>query len=304
MSLDENQTLSRGNLKELARKVEHEQAFYLRMIQQHFRPGVRWLDAGCGHSLIPKWLRDAQEIEKRLLAEAAMIVGADIDVPSLSAPSPIRRVACDLSLLAFPNETFDLVTCNMVVEHIAEPQKIFSEFFRVLRPGGIVVILTPNLYHFVNIVSLSTPFWFHQWVLKKLGQRPPEDVFPTLYKCNTQRAMQDGLRRVGFSTQTVHMLPGRPRLVKFKLLFYPEYLFYLFSLRFVQLRETLCAVAQKPPSTSDGSIHLAESPLGKVCDGQEACDSADTHEKNLDKIPSKRTMQIDSALRTVKRDEL
>jgi hypothetical protein len=52
--------------------------------------------------------------------------GADIDAPSLSTPSSIIRIACDLSSSAFANEVFDLITCNMVVEHISEPQKMFG----------------------------------------------------------------------------------------------------------------------------------------------------------------------------------
>jgi ubiquinone/menaquinone biosynthesis C-methylase UbiE len=249
----------RASLIELAGKVEHEQHFYLRMLEENFRPGMRWLDAGCGHSLIANWLRGAAETELRFLREAEMIVGVDIDAPSLAAPSPIRRIACDLSSLAFADATFDLVTCNMVVEHISKPQNAFSEFFRVLRPGGIVVILTPNLYHFVNVISRLTPFWFHKWVLERLNVRPSEDVFPTLYKCNTQRAMQNCLSRVGFSSYTVHMIPGRPRLANFGPLFNIEFLFYRLSLHFAQLRETLCAVAQKPIGISGQADRFARS---------------------------------------------
>ena len=237
-----------GKLRKFAKNAEHEQHFYLRMLRQHFRPGMRWLDAGCGHSLIPQWMQGADEIEQKFLAEAQSIVGADVDAQSLSSPSSIRRIACDLEALAFENETFDFITCNMVVEHLAAPMRVFREYFRALRTGGVVIILTPNLYHWANIVSLLTPFWFHSWILKKLFNCEPEDVFPTRYRCNTKKAMQKMLRTAGFSSVTVHMIPGRPRLVDFGPLFYPEYLFYRLSCRFPQLREVLCAVAQKSPA--------------------------------------------------------
>jgi hypothetical protein len=74
MFMSEKRTASGRNLREPAGKFAHEQHFYVRMLKQHFRPGMRWLDAGCGHSLIPKWLRSALEKEPRCLKEAEMIV--------------------------------------------------------------------------------------------------------------------------------------------------------------------------------------------------------------------------------------
>jgi SAM-dependent methyltransferase len=238
-------------LRARARQEEHEQQFYTRMLQQYFRPGIHWLDAGCGHSLIAKWLRDADQIEQKFLDEAKIIVGIDIDIPSLAVPSRILRVAGYLENLAFANETFDLITCNMVVEHLLAPKKVFAEFFRVLRPGGLVIILTPNLYHWANIVSMLTPLWFHRQILKKWWNREPEDVFPTLYRANSERNLGRLLRASGFSDTTVHMVPGRQRLTEFGPLFYPEYFLFQVGRRFKNLREILCAIARKMPSAID-----------------------------------------------------
>ena len=245
----------RESLKESAGRSEHEQQFYLRTLCEVFRPVICWLDAGCGRTLIQKWIRDADQIELKFIRDARMVVGVDIDAPSLSE-SPIPRIACDLSSLAFRSESFDLITCNMVVEHLAEPHRVFSEFFRLLRPGGKAVILTPNLYHLANIVSRLSPFWFHKWVLEKLSERADEDIFPTLYRCNTERSLRNSLQKAGFAKPTVHLVPGRQRLLNFGLLFYLEYAFYQLSLRFGQLREILCVIAQKP-GLGDAAVSLS-----------------------------------------------
>src|ERR1700719_2087127 len=238
---EKKQSSGVSSLRARARQEEHEQHFYVRMLQRHFRPGMRWLDAGCGHSLIPA-VKGGRHIEQNFLAEAEMIVGADVDIPSLTAYSPIRRVACRLEHLGFRDHAFDLITCNMVVEHLVAPAEVLSEFFRVLRPAGIVIILTPNIYHWANIISMLTPLSFHRLVSKKLWDQKPEDVFPTLYRCNTKSSIQRSLRTAGFSNVEVQMVPGRQRLIEFGPLFYPEYLWYRLSSRFVNLRELLCAV--------------------------------------------------------------
>ena len=237
---------ARPGIRQRARQAEHEQHFYLRMLQASSYPNIRWLDAGCGHTLIQSWLRDSAHIEREFLSQAAILVGADADWKSLVRDSPIRRVACDLESLAFPNSYFDLITCNMVVEHLKQPSLVFAEFFRVLRSGGKVLILTPNVYHWVNAVSRFTPYSLHKAINRVLLGVDPDDVFPTLYRCNSESSLRSSLKRTGFSTVAIHNLPGRPRLVNLGPLFYPEYLFYRLSLRFSQLREVLCAVAEKP----------------------------------------------------------
>jgi ubiquinone/menaquinone biosynthesis C-methylase UbiE len=228
--------------------AEHEQHFYLRMIQRYFRPGIRWLDAGCGHSLVPKWVRGAKEIEHQFLTQAELVIGVDKDPWSLAAPAEIQRFACDLERLAFPGSTFDLITCNMVVEHLSRPDVAFQEFFRVLKSDGTVIILTPNLYHWANLVSRLTPYWFHRTMLRTLWGADTNDVFPTKYRCNTEKVLRKTLLSAGFSQVTAHLVPGRPRLVRFGPLVYIEWLLYYgWSLKFPHLREILCAVARKSP---------------------------------------------------------
>jgi len=45
----------------------------------------------------------------------------------------------------FAARTFDVVTCWHVIEHAADPRRVIEEIHRVLRPGGWLVLATPNL---------------------------------------------------------------------------------------------------------------------------------------------------------------
>lgn len=48
--------------------------------------------------------------------------------------------------LPFADNVFDVVLCTEVLEHIPEPQKTLSEFFRVLKPTGHVILSVPFIY--------------------------------------------------------------------------------------------------------------------------------------------------------------
>jgi 2-polyprenyl-3-methyl-5-hydroxy-6-metoxy-1,4-benzoquinol methylase len=81
-------------------------------------------------------------------------------------------VACDLephyqgalqldanSRLPLPDGEFDLVWCSEVIEHLLDPRFTVGEFLRVLKPGGVLVMTTPNqgFWLFRLIEALGVP---------------------------------------------------------------------------------------------------------------------------------------------------
>jgi ubiquinone/menaquinone biosynthesis C-methylase UbiE len=233
---------------------ENEQYAYFREVRRHVRRGIKWLDAGCGHTLVPGWMKQASALEAELLSAPGLIVGTDLDLVSLHKPSTIQRCCCDIQKLAFRAESFDLITCNMVMEHVENPETAFREFHRVLKPGGTLIVHTPNVLNWGNFVAKITPRRFHDFVRKRASGSDPDDVFATLYRANTPQTLKLSLTGAGFETVDVQLLPGRPHMSGFGPLIYLECLMYRLSLKFPQIREILCATASKRQT----ELHVAE----------------------------------------------
>jgi SAM-dependent methyltransferase len=110
------------------------------LLGERLRDGGRVLDAGCGTGGYLRWL-----LEEGSFAEAAGIdlASSAIDYARTRVPEADLRVA-PLSQLPFPDESFDLVVTNDVLQHVdeAELDKSLAELRRVLRPDGTLLVRT------------------------------------------------------------------------------------------------------------------------------------------------------------------
>ncbi len=57
--------------------------------------------------------------------------------------SPIVDVKADILDLPFEDESFDIIFCNHVLEHIEDDAKAMSELYRVMKPGGWGILQVP-----------------------------------------------------------------------------------------------------------------------------------------------------------------
>jgi 2-polyprenyl-3-methyl-5-hydroxy-6-metoxy-1,4-benzoquinol methylase len=75
------------------------------------------------------------------------VTGADIDLrQSAGLPGEINRCQCNLNaVLPLPGARFDLVTCLEGIEHVENHFLLLRELSRVLKPGGHLIISTPNI---------------------------------------------------------------------------------------------------------------------------------------------------------------
>ena len=84
--------------------------------------------------------------EDWLASHCKSLVGMDV---SLTSNRNIKSlVRGSLYNLPFADGSLDLITCRMVVEHLAQPRNAFAEVARCLRPGGAIVVITPNLHNY------------------------------------------------------------------------------------------------------------------------------------------------------------
>ncbi|HEX3731247.1 MAG TPA: methyltransferase domain-containing protein, partial [Opitutaceae bacterium] len=128
------------------RSLESHGGFFAGYLEQ----GLTVLDCGCGPGSIT--LGIARKVAP------GRVIGIDF------GPSQIERanraaqeaglanvqfVPASCYALSFPDGTFDRVFSHALVEHLAEPAKAFSEFHRVLKPGGYVGVCSPDWDGFI-----------------------------------------------------------------------------------------------------------------------------------------------------------
>lgn len=73
------------------------------------------------------------------------------------APADVRMSVFDVERDVFPHDdaSFDVVTCLEVLEHLAvDPMRMMAEVNRVLKPGGVFVLSTPNAIRCSNVVNI------------------------------------------------------------------------------------------------------------------------------------------------------
>lgn len=57
--------------------------------------------------------------------------------------SPLAKVKMDIHKIPFPDNTFDVVLCNHVLEHVADDRVALRDIFRVMKPGGFAILQVP-----------------------------------------------------------------------------------------------------------------------------------------------------------------
>ena len=90
----------------------------------------------------PKILHVAPEYAlMTYLSSVSDYVGADIDPEGYKAHGEV--VYCDITDIGFRDNTFDLIVCCHVLEHVPRDDLAISELYRVLKPGSVAILQVP-----------------------------------------------------------------------------------------------------------------------------------------------------------------
>jgi SAM-dependent methyltransferase len=183
---------------------------WLEMIHSDNASSAVVLNAGCG--------RGKDGIDYRAFSVHA--IGIDLDMAALRENSEIDDVLTgNLETLPFSDMTFDMIICRDVLEHLQRPESVFREFARVLKPDGRLIVLTPNVYNYVSVISRLTPYRFHVYFNHLRGVRET-DTFPTCYRANSQGRLKALARDAGFTTPRLEMIQKWPSYLTFSTVLY------------------------------------------------------------------------------------
>jgi SAM-dependent methyltransferase len=117
----------------------------------------------------------------------AQITVVDIDEEQLRNNDYAQNtILGDIQTYRFKPNSFDLVNCYNVIEHLPDVEAALTGFFQSLKPGGMVLIAAPNPKSLSGVVTKYTPHWFHVWFYRyvrgeKMAGRPGHPPFPTFF---------------------------------------------------------------------------------------------------------------------------
>jgi len=149
------------------------------------------LDIGCGSS--------------RIILDMPKAIGLDILQRKLrwvrAAGGRTVRASCDR--LPFPDNSFDAVISSEVIEHIPDEPAIFDEMDRVLRPGGVLVVGTPDYGKWL--------WWVIEYIYGKVLPGAYADEHITHF---TQATLAARLRQYGYEVLDCRYVGGCEMIFK------------------------------------------------------------------------------------------
>ena len=179
-------------------------------ILNYFDSKMVILDVGAGAGIVP---------QMNFKGHVARVCGVDPDPRVRENPYLDEGKEAFAENIPYPNESFDIVFSDNVLEHLANPSEVFVEIQRVLKPGGVFLIKTPNKRHYVPLVARLTPHAFHGFYNRLRGRRS-EDTFPTLYRANSPKDLKRLADDARLELIDIQHIESRPEYLRISFLTY------------------------------------------------------------------------------------
>lgn len=207
--------------------------FYAMLARRYGRRGGNLLEIGCGlghlvGQLEPHFHTWAIDINRWALEKARQVAAKTCLIHASAEELP------------FADRIFDVVLIKHIVEHLPHPERAIAEIGRITRPGGLLILATPNLD------SLLRPLKGERWIgfqdPTHISLKPPQEWLNLIRQAgfSPQRVFADGFWDVPY----VPFIPARFQ----KLLFgAPGGFQAITGLIFVPLRwgESMIVIAQR-----------------------------------------------------------
>lgn len=120
----------------------------------------------------------------------------NLDYITCDLNSPIADVKADIQDLPFEDNSFDVIFCNHVLEHVADDKRALSELYRVMKPGGWGIFQVPIRYQLDKTFEDST-ITDKKERIEKFGQYDHVRVYGMDY--------YDTLKSSGFEVEKVNL---------------------------------------------------------------------------------------------------
>jgi 2-polyprenyl-3-methyl-5-hydroxy-6-metoxy-1,4-benzoquinol methylase len=130
----------------------HEQAAAL--VQKYLPAGCSVLDVGAGAGAFSQRMQDA----------GYAVTALDVD-PDKWRPReiPFLKLDIDAGIAGSVQDQFDAACCLEVIEHVENSWNLLREIHAVVRPGGRLILSTPNITSFLSRVLFLRTGQFHQF---------------------------------------------------------------------------------------------------------------------------------------------
>lgn len=205
----------------------HPYRIFEQRVDRMLSPNAVLLDAGCG--------RTAPTLGK-YIGRASRLIGVEL-VEFTQVPAGIETIRANLAKIPIPDASVDLIISRSVFEHLADPEAVYLEFCRILRPGGSVVFLTANMWDYGTLIARMVPNRFHAKIVRHVEGREEQDTFPTAYRTNTASAIKRLARAAHLHMESLEYLNQYPNYLMFNgALFFLGMCFERITSRFEFLR--------------------------------------------------------------------
>lgn len=120
----------------------------------------------------------------------------NLDYTTCDLNSPIADIKADIQNLPFEDNSFDVIFCNHVLEHVDDDKKALWELFRIMKPGGWGIFQVPIRYQLAKTFEDST-ITDRKERIEKFGQYDHVRVYGMDY--------YDILESIGFKVEKVNL---------------------------------------------------------------------------------------------------